>query len=93
MKKQKRRIRLARQAILALDLPEETDGSVLKVTLYGHGRAVVENHKGVYEYTESAVALLGAEGVARISGSGLAIRDIDAQRLCVTGTITNISYE
>ena len=45
MQKNKRRIKLGRRFLSALDLPEEAAGTP-KVTLLGRDWALVENHKG-----------------------------------------------
>ncbi len=46
MQKNKRRIKLGRRFLSALDLPEEAAGTP-KVTLLGRDWALVENHKGL----------------------------------------------
>jgi len=91
-KKRKQQIHVVAGVMRAMDLPEETDSGIVKVTMLGHRRALIENHRGVYAYTEDGVSLTGAEGVISVSGEGLEIRQLDAERIWVEGYITGVYY-
>lgn len=76
-----------------MGLPIETESSILKVTLLGHRRALIENHKGVYAYTDKGITLIGSEGLVSVYGSSLEIKELDNERMLVDGYITGVTYE
>ena len=94
MKKNKRKkIHVMERTVEAMGLPIETESSILKVTLLGHRRALIENHKGVYAYTEKGITLTGPEGLVSVYGCNLEIRELDNERMLVDGYITGVTYE
>ena len=76
-----------------MGLPVETDGSVLKITMLGHRRALIENHRGVYAYTDKGITLTGPEGLVSVYGRDLEIKELDNERMLVDGYITGATYE
>ena len=95
MKKKKKRKKLhpVMRAAQIMDMPMDTDGTVAKVTLLGHRKALVENHRGVYACTEEGIILTGAEGMLAVHGRELEIKELDRERMLVEGYITGVSYE
>ena len=92
-KKKHKKIHAMERAVKAVGLPIETESSILKVTLLGHRRALIENHKGVYAYTEKGITLTGSEGLISVYGSDLEIKELDNERMLVDGYITGTTYE
>ena len=92
-KKKRKKIHAMERAVEVMGLPIETESSILKVTLLGHRRALIENHKGVYAYTEKGITLTGPEGLVSVCGSDLEIRELDNERMLVDGYITGVTYE
>lgn len=94
MKKKKcKKIRPLERAAEAAGLPIETDSGILKITMLGQKRALIENHRGVYAYTEQGIMLTGPEGIVHVRGSGLEILELDRERMLVEGCITGATYE
>lgn len=92
-KKKRKKIHAVERAAEVMGLPIETESSILKVTLLGHRRALIENHKGVYAYTEKGITLTGPEGLVSVYGNDLEIRELDNERMLVDGYITGVTYE
>ena len=92
-KKKRKKIHAVERAVEVMGLPIETESSILKVTLLGHRRALIENHKGVYAYTEKGITLTGPEGLVSVYGNDLEIRELDNERMLVDGYITGVTYE
>lgn len=92
-KKKRKKIRAVERAVEAMGLPIETESSILKVTMLGHRRALIENHKGVYSYTEKGITLTGPEGLVSVYGRELEIKELDNERMLVEGYITGAEYE
>lgn len=74
------------------ELPAETAG-LLKVTLAGRGRVLVENHRGLLEYGRDCVEIAGGRMRLRIRGDGLELRAMDREALAVTGRIYAVELE
>ena len=91
-KKVKRKIHLGRRVLGTLDLPEELLGSVTKITMLGQECALVENHAGIYSYSEKEICLLTAGGSLKIKGCGLVLRELSSERVYVCGKIEGFQY-
>jgi len=89
----KRKIKLARKVLSALDLPEDATGVVPRITLLGQENMLVENHKGIFEYGAESVRLCLEEGLLHIGGANLELKELTADRLNVSGLIESITYE
>ncbi len=74
------------------DLPALSVG-VLKATLSGSRRVLVENHSGLLEYTTERVEVAGGKHRLRIWGAGLDIAAMDPDALLITGAITSLEIE
>ncbi|MEG1632427.1 MAG: YabP/YqfC family sporulation protein [Oscillospiraceae bacterium] len=75
-----------------LELPAEAAG-VLKVSLSGKRRVLVENHRGILEYADDCIEVAGGALRLRIRGDGLEIKAMDRADLLVTGTIFSVELE
>ncbi|MCE5234426.1 MAG: sporulation protein YqfC [Clostridiaceae bacterium] len=88
-----RKIKLRRRIMEALDLPMETVLDVPRLTVLGREKLLVENHKGVYEYYPSFVRLKTGCGMLRVGGEELALEELGAERLFISGRIASFEYE
>ena len=91
MAKEKRQ--LMRRMLRALDLPEEADAGVLKVTMLGKSDLLIENHRGILQYQGELVRLMTPEGVVRITGKGLILSEFGGERVYIRGMLTGWGYE
>ena len=82
-----------RRVLRALDLPEEVEGSVPKLTMLGRGDLVVENHTGILQYGDELVRLTTKEGVVRIDGTGLMLTEFGSERVYLEGRIAGWRFE
>ena len=92
MHKNKRRIRLGRRLLSALDLPEEAAGTP-KLTVLGREHALVENHTGIYQYREKEICLYTKAGMLYVTGEDLTLREITPERLYISGWVAGLRYE
>ena len=46
-----------KQVVTALELAPDLDGGETKISLTGSGEAVIENYKGILQYTDSEILL------------------------------------
>lgn len=89
----RKRIKLRRTLLAALDLPEETEPTVHKLTMVGGSDLVVENHCGVLKYLSGQVRLAVHGGVLCIQGEKLELLEMSASRAYVRGEIQSIALE
>ena len=75
-----------------LELPAEALGSLL-VTAVGRGRMLIENHRGVLQYSELCLRMRGAEGTLAVYGEGIRIRLLGKGKLAIEGDIRSMEWE
>ena len=72
--------------------PREVTSDVPRLTLTGHERLHVEQHKGLVDYTPEAIALRTACGLLRIDGAGMRFVTYTAVEAVIVGRIDAISF-
>jgi sporulation protein YqfC len=81
--------RLARM----FELPPDMLGNKPKVTAVGRGEVLVENYKGIMDFEDGVVRINTGNGVIKVSGTGITIREITSEAVIIGGKITNIDYD
>lgn len=89
----RRKIKLKRRFVKMLELPEDVAFDVPRVTLVGGDSALIEYHRGIFEYSDETVRLNTGAGLLRIDGEMLELRELSEERLFICGAITSVSYE
>ena len=82
-----------RRLLRALDLPEEADGNVPKLTMLGHADLLIENHRGILQYSDELVRLMTTEGVIRVNGEGLELTEFGKERVFLRGKVYGWGFE
>ena len=93
MAKSKRNIKLGKKIIEALDIPEEALLNVPKLTVMGKDSMLIENHKGIFEYDDDFIRLNTTEGMLKVSGANLMLKEISENRIYISGQIKAAEYE
>ncbi|PKM50673.1 MAG: sporulation protein [Firmicutes bacterium HGW-Firmicutes-7] len=62
------------------------------ITLTGKREAVIENYKGIVEYTNEYIRILTKNGVIEFKGSNFNITYLTNEEMKVTGSIIEINY-
>ncbi|MGI6189032.1 MAG: sporulation protein YqfC [Clostridiales bacterium] len=75
-----------------LELPKEITLNLPKITMIGSIQMLVENHKGIIEYTPQRIRLNSAIGVIRVQGINMNLRNIAADDILVTGQIKIVEF-
>lgn len=76
----------------ALDLPGEITLNLPKIIIIGYSQMLIENHKGVIEYTPQKIRLNSGIGVIKIEGTDLNLKNIAADDIIVTGKIKAVNF-
>ena len=74
-----------------LELPAGAVG-IIKVTISGHGSALIENHRGLAAYSRERVEVNISDGRLRIGGEALELDAMDGDALLVTGRILSVGF-
>ena len=73
-----------------LDSPEVTAGETW-ISVRGGRQVTIENHRGLLEYTDRSVTVRVPEGLLRIEGTELTVREVYADSLCVAGAVRSLT--
>jgi sporulation protein YqfC len=91
-RRRSRRGRLQRLAGM-LEIPADVVLDWPRITMLGNKQLLVENHKGIVEYTGTFVRIKLTHGELAVTGSDLVIGSLQAEQLLVEGTVTDIKYD
>lgn len=75
-----------------LELPEDVLLGSGKLTVTGGRSAVIENHRGVLEYTAERIVVAVLRGKVCLDGTGLRLKAMNKNELLVGGRIRNIEW-
>ena len=76
-----------------LDLPAETVAGVPKLTVTGRRRALIENHRGLLQYSRDRIEVDGGRVRLRIRGANLQLVAMDRSDLLISGVILSAEFE
>lgn len=73
-----------------LGIAPEMVSEIPKVTMLGTNELLIENHKGIIEYSENRIRISIASGVLHVEGTALFLDVMDHDKVLISGTIHNI---
>lgn len=79
-----------KQVVTALELAPDLDGGETKISLTGSGEAVIENYKGILQYTDSEILIQSLRGKVLLCGRNLEIVWYTSLEMKITGSIFSI---
>ncbi len=82
---------LAGKALVRLGVPQEIATRTPKLTMLGTGQLLIENHKGLIEYSSETVRVKTHSGSLEVSGSDLLLDIMDSYSVSVSGRIFHIT--
>ena len=83
---------LLKRTLRMLDLPEDLDPRVPRITVLGRDRMLVENVSGVRRCAGREVLLLTGCGALLVEGQGLLVKELGESRALLTGRLERWSY-
>ena len=75
-----------------LELPKEIVLDLSKITMYGNNKMLIENYKGIIEYEDDRLRINTKDGIIRVMGNKLFIKEITSEDLLIYGEITSIEF-
>jgi len=76
-----------------LEIPQDIVLDLPRITMLGNQQLLVENHKGIIEYTPSLVRIKLNQGELLIAGTNLMLGNLQIEQILVEGTVGEIKYD
>ena len=74
------------------ELPRDIMLNLPKISMIGNNQMLVENHRGVIEYTPQRIRVNFSIGVIRIQGNDMKLENIAADDIMITGEIRTTEF-
>jgi len=81
-----------RQFSEILEIPGDVLLDLPKIVLVGNIQLLIENHRGILEYTADTVRVSIGEGEVAVKGENLMLRNLLPGELYVEGKIQSLSF-
>ncbi|MEW6540487.1 MAG: sporulation protein YqfC [Bacillota bacterium] len=75
-----------------LEIPGEIVLDLPKIILVGNVQVIIENHRGIVEYTTESVRVIVPVGEVSLRGRDLVLRQILPDELCIEGEIQSLNF-
>lgn len=76
-----------------LDLPKEVILQFPLISLIGNEEIVIQNHRGLIQYTSDIIRLKTIISIIKIEGKNLIIKKITSETIEIKGIVTSLTYE
>lgn len=76
-----------------LDLPGESLPGQVLVEIAGDSRVLIEQHRGVREYSREKIGVKVRYGLVQVCGSGLELRCMTREQLVISGRIDSVTLK
>lgn len=74
------------------ELPQDIVLDLPRITMLGNIQMLIENHKGIIEYTPTLVRIRLKQGELTIAGSELVLGNLQAEQMLIEGTLCEVRY-
>lgn len=74
------------------ELPKDIVLNLPRISMIGNNQMLVENHRGVIEYTPQKIRVNSTIGVIRIEGQDMDLKNIAADDIMITGVIKLVEF-
>lgn len=82
-----------RKLVKAFEIPEDVMGDLSRLTMLGNKQLLIENHRGIIEYTPTYIRLNLVDGILVIKGTHLALGNLQLEQILVEGKVGEIHYD
>ena len=76
-----------------LEIPQDIILDLPRITMLGNKQLLVENHKGIIEYTPSLVRIKLNQGELLVTGKFLTLCNLQLEQILVEGIVGEIKYD
>ena len=88
----KKQIHMKENISKYLELPSELITDTSKFTMTGNQEMTIENYKGIVEYDELVIRINTENGIIKINGTKLEIKNITAEEITLQGSIKSFEF-
>ena len=75
-----------------LELPKDIMLNLPKITMVGRIQLYIENHKGIIEYSTERIRVNTNEGILKITGRNMIIKNIVTEEMVICGDIEIVEF-
>ncbi len=95
MRKNKRQETKTRMEKFAetLEMPKDVISNCSKITTYNDNQVIIENYKGILEYTDDKIRIKTPGRILCVSGEKLFINAITENDILIEGKFHNVGWE
>ena len=83
---------IKRKISAMLELPKEIILNLPVISMIGNEDISISNYKGVIEYNDELVKISAGNGIIRLEGAGLTLKQITSENISVAGRIKKIEF-
>ena len=76
-----------------LEMPKDVISNCAKITTYNDNQVLVENYRGILEYTNEKIRIKTPGKILCLSGNGLFINAITENDILIEGKFSNVGWE
>lgn len=76
-----------------LELPDDLIMDLPRITMLGNKQLLIENHRGIVEYTPEFIKINLSYGTLNIVGEGMFLGNLQVEQILVEGKIGEIRYD
>lgn len=76
-----------------LEIPEDIILDLPRITMLGNKQILIENHKGIIEYTPSLIRIKLSQGELIVNGANLSLSNLQVEQILVEGIVRDIKYD
>ncbi len=77
----------------SMDMPKDVIMDLPKLSICGDKEIYIENHKGLFEYTDEIISVKMRDGIIRLCGHKLRIITLRSRDIVVNGEFERVEYE
>jgi len=89
MRRRSRLVRLAK----ALELPDDIVLDLPRITMLGNQQLLIENHRGIIEYTSSCIKINLNQGCLCVRGEKLTLGHLQKEQILIEGIVGELKYD
>lgn len=86
------RKRLAHKLTDVFEIPKDVVLDLPRITVVGDAQVVIENHRGVIEYSRQKVRINTTLGELLVAGAGLVIANILTEQIVIEGKVAKLEF-
>lgn len=76
-----------------LELPADIVMDISRITMLGNQQLLIENHRGIIEYTPSTIRVNLDQGTMTVRGKAMSLGNLQLDQILIEGKVEEIKYD